>query len=243
MIAALIGSGILLFQWQQAEGVRSRRQANIAAQFAELSPQQVEGMKAKNPEGPFGVRTSGTYSGQLVFGGDENNPTVSGSVSMTGLSPREGFAATIPAQSFSSRQRPDGSRVAHLKGIFYWYDSSNERATSSDLPVELQTEAEELEMQLRRQHSLGRRIDALPWNATNVDKVRPQLMEELRTLMLATQHTEAHLEKVAIKAGLPGIPSYITREAELTYKWGSTPTLQAPSPVPAETRVELDPVR
>ena len=293
LVVALVCTIHLLLRWEKGREVQSLQQAAIAAEFAHLSPGEMEEMRANPPGGRYIVRTTGSCAGAITFTPtkdpksskdsilvsgtvaitgivpaspllvtlpsqplpsttwSEENPmadkterlTSSGSVSIMGVTSPELFAARIPSQRLVHELRDDGWQVARITGVFYWFDSSGRRASPGDLPAELQAAAEDCEVQERLASTLMKRLDAMPWNATNVERLRAGLLEKLKDDIAKLRTLRARFDWQALKSGLPGYPSFVTREANLAWQWGSSPTIQPPSSAPSMVKVELEPTK
>ena len=98
-------------------------------------------------------------------------------------------------------------------------------------------------MQERRAGSLQKRSDLMPWNATNADVLRQALLKNLSKELVALHNAKSHLALLAFKSGIPGCPTFVTNQADLSWQWGSSPMLRPPAPAPKDGRVELEPVQ
>ena len=184
-----------------------------------------------------------SWSKSSPFSETDRIPLIGGSLSAMAPPALEAFAASIPSQKLVHRKRSDGWEVARITGTFYWFNGSDRRAPVSDLPVELRESAEQVEMQERRTLALQRRIELIPWNSTNVETLRQSMLANLSNEIIRLHNLKAHLSAMAFKSGIPGCPSFVTKEADLAWQWGSSPTLYAPPPAPQEAKVELEPVQ
>ena len=287
LIAAIAYAVFYLRQWDSAREQQDLTRATVSARFAELSPGDLEKMRANPPVGAFAVRTTGSCVGRVIFSGTNNEVSVSGTVVVTGITPPsallatlpkqplpsttwseqnpmadqketlamsgsvgimgvtvpELFAARIPPQTFTHQQRADGWQVARIKGLFYWFDASDRHAAAAELPPELQAAAEDVEVQERLARSLVKQVEKMPWNATNAEKLRQKLLDNLKDDLVKLKSLRARLDWLSIKSGIPGYPSFVTTEAILAWQWGSTPTIQPPPSAPSMVKVELDPAQ
>jgi len=169
------------------------------------------------------------------------SPLTGGSVNVSAGTPNDAFSGRIPPQPLTYHRRDDGWQVARISGTFFWYDAASTRAPSNTLPEEIQAAAEDVEKQARLTYNLKKRIDLMPWNATNADKLRQRLLGDLKAELVRLHNLEVHMAWVSVRQGIPGYPSLVTKEADLAWQLGCPPTLQPPQPTEVSAKVELRP--
>lgn len=174
-------------------------------------------------------------------GGPLGAPVTGGSVNIGSGIPGDAFAGWIPPQPLVHHRCEGGWQVARVKGTFFWFDEAGSRAPYTTLPESIQSAAEEIEKQGRVALGLKKRIDLMPWNATNGDKLRQKLLADLKQELIKLHNLEAHMVWISVRQGIPGYPSLVTDEAEIAWQLGSPPIVRPPASS-GSLKIELRPV-